>query len=45
MSVMTRAASASTVPGDVPGPPSNWSLLMAAATSGTIGPASGRGAG
>src|SRR4051812_3918466 len=40
-----RAASASTAAGREPGPPSNWSVPTEDATSGRIGPASGRGAG
>src|SRR5579863_4315836 len=40
-----RATSASTAAGRDPGPPSNWSVPTEDATSGTIGPASGRGAG
>src|ERR1700733_9746228 len=40
-----RATSASTAPGSGAGPPSNWSVPTEDATSGTIGPASGRGAG
>src|SRR5712671_6318570 len=40
-----RAASASTAAGRDPGPPSNWSVPTEDATSGRIGPASGRGAG
>ena len=40
-----RAASASTAAGRVPGPPSSSSVPTDDATSGTIGPARGRGAG
>ena len=40
-----RDANGSAATGRTPGPPSNWSVPTIEATSGTIGPASGRGGG